>query len=105
MDGISILDERGSQPDRRRPLAPFGNGKSGWVMQAVTTAVLSAITAFAIALWTASGQAKSQREATELQIRTGLAVIEERQKNQNEEVMRAIENLRADIREMNRGRR
>lgn len=93
------------EPDRRRALVPLGNGKAGWAAQAFIGAALAALTAFAVAFWTASTQAEATRTATETQIRTGLAVIEERQKNQNEEVMRAIQSLREDLREVGRVRR
>lgn len=92
------------EPDRRRALLPLGNGKAGWLVQALIGAALAAVTAFGVALWTASTQAEENAKATETQIRMGLAVIEERQKNQNEAVLRAIEELREDIREQRRRR-
>lgn len=98
---FNLSDPRGPQGDRRErnALAPFGNGKAGWVKQALVGAALSALVALAVTAWQASGQAQEQAERTEVQIRTGLAVIEERQKNQNDAVLRAIEELREDIRE------
>ncbi|MDQ3169015.1 MAG: hypothetical protein M3Q55_02615 [Acidobacteriota bacterium] len=74
-------------------------------MQAIAGAVLAAIVSFGVAFWTATGQAEENRAATEAQIRTGLAIMEERQRNQNDEVMRAIQQLREDLRDMGRVRR
>jgi hypothetical protein len=96
----SITERRGPQGDRR----PH-RSKTGWLIQAVVAGIVSLLVGFIVAFYTATAQAEANRAATELQIRTGLAVIEERQRNQNEEVMRAIQSLREDLREVGRVRR
>jgi hypothetical protein len=104
---LNLSDPRGPQGDRRerRPLALLGNGKAGWLKQALVGAALAALVSFAVTAWQASGQAKDLAAKTDTQIQTGLAVIEANQKTQYEAVLRELRELREDLRAERRPRR
>lgn len=103
-DTLNLSDPRGLQGDRRSPLMPFGNGKKR-VAYIVLGGVVSVGGTVLTAQWAAEDVAAREAVKAQAALEKAVAVIEERQNNQNEAVLRELQQLREDLREMGRVRR
>lgn len=97
------LSDRRMEPPPPQALAPLGNGKRR-VALIVLTFLLSVTGTIFTAHWTAAQTSEREAEKAQAALDKAVAIIEERQRNQNAEVLRAIDALREDIRAMNRRR-
>ena len=95
---LNLSDPRGPQGDRRSAHAPFGNGKAR-IAYVLLGGVVTLGTSIGAAQWTASIESERTRRDAMQASDKAIAVIEERQRNQYQEVIRQIEQLREDLRE------
>lgn len=102
-DTLKLSDPRGFQGDRRSPLVPFGNGKKR-VLYIVLAGVISTGGTIVTAHWTAERTASQEAEKAQNALDKAVAVLKERQENQNEAVLRELRELREDVRELGRRR-